>query len=84
MNRVTAAINVIQMLYAFFFSVHKLDALLTSRQETDSSAHLDERSKQQHVISNSQFDLQSPKALQCCFWKQHGHAFYLLPKEACV
>ena len=45
---------------------------LTSRQETDSSAHLDKRSKEYHVILNSRFDLHSPEALYCCFRKQHG------------
>ena len=36
---------------------------VTSRQESDSSAHLDKRSKQHQVCSNSRFDLHCPKAL---------------------
>ena len=31
------------------------------------------RSQQHQVCSNSKFDLHSPKALHCCFHKQHGH-----------
>ena len=44
-----------------------------ARRLNDCSAHLDKRSKQQHVISNSRFDLHSPKALYLCFRKQHSH-----------
>ena len=73
--------------FFFFFSVHKLDALLTSRLETDSSAHLDERSKQQHVRSNSWLDLQSPKGFTVIFFFKQ-HATYILhtlsTKEACL
>ena len=40
---------------------------LTSIRETDSSTHLDKRRKHHHVASNSQFDLQNPEAVHCCF-----------------
>ena len=43
-----------------------LNRLLISCQETDSSAHLDKRSKH-HVTSNSRFDLQSPKRFTVVF-----------------
>ena len=56
---------------------------LTFRRETDSFAHIDMRSKQHHLSLNSRFDLHSPRALQCCFRKQHSRMFCLLSKEAC-
>ena len=45
----------------------------TSRQEIYSSTHLDKRSKQRHMSSNSRFDLHSPKVFNHYFRKQHGH-----------
>ena len=39
---------------------------LTFRQATDSSAHLDKRSKQHHLSWSSRFDLHSPKRLCRC------------------
>ena len=54
---------------------------LTSRQETDDSAHLDKRSKEHHVSWNSRFDLHSLKVFDGCFRKQHGHEFRLLFEE---
>ena len=45
--------------------------------ETDSSAHLDKRSKQHHVILNSQLDIHIPKEFHPCFRKQHGHVLCL-------
>ena len=41
--------------------------LLTSRQEPDSSAHLDKRGKQHQVNSNSLFDHHSPESLDRSF-----------------
>ena len=46
---------------------------LTSRQETDSPAYLDKRSKIHHVTSYSRLVLHSPKALYRCLPRQHGH-----------
>ena len=54
---------------------------LISRQETDSSALLDKRSKQH---PNTKFDLHSPKALHRCTGNQHGHVLCLLSMEACL
>ena len=39
------------------------DKLTLSHQETDSSAHLDKRSKGHHISSHSRFDLPRPEAL---------------------
>ena len=50
---------------------------LTSRQETDSSAHLDKLSEQHHVSPNSRFDLHSPTTLYPCLRKQHGYVLCL-------
>ena len=57
---------------------------LTSRLETDSSAHLDKRSEQHLLSSNSWFILHIPKALHRCFRKQHGHVFCLQSEKACL
>ena len=43
---------------------------LTSLQNTDSPAHLDERSKLHHVFLNSRFDLLSPQTRYICFRKK--------------
>ena len=50
--------------------------VLSSRQETDSSAHDDTQSKQHHVYSNV-FDLHSTNAHHRCFRIQHGHVLCL-------
>ena len=36
------------------------------------------------MSSNSRFDLHRPKALYCCFRKQHNELFCSLSKEACL
>ena len=41
----------------------KEEEQLTSHQKTDSSAHLDKRSKQQHMSLNLSFNVHSPEAL---------------------
>ena len=46
------------------------------------SAHLDKRSTQHHVSSNSRFCLRSPKALYSCFRMQHGHLLSLHDNES--
>ena len=43
---------------------------LISRQETDSSAHLDKQSKQRHMSLNWRFDVHAPTGLYRWFWKQ--------------
>ena len=50
---------------------------LSSRQEADSSAHLNKRSRQHQVSSNFRFDQHSPMAVYRCFRKLHGHVFCL-------
>ena len=57
---------------------------LTSRLETDSSAHLDKRNKHHHMNLKSRFGVHSPRTLHCYFRKQHGHLFCLPSKEACL
>ena len=58
---------------------------LTSRQETDSSAHLDKRSKQHHVSANPRFDLHSPKNASLLFSKDNtATRFCRLCKEVCL
>ena len=49
--------------------------------ETDSFAR---KRTVHHLSSNSRFDLYSPKALRCCFQKQHSHVFCVLSEEACL
>ena len=61
---------------------------LLSRIETESSAHLDKRSKQHHVSWNSRFDLHSPTAVHVVF-ENHIAMFFdytkrILSKEACL
>ena len=62
----TQVAAVVGVLFEFFSTLHVRWLVadhLTSRQETDSPAHLDKRSKQYHASSKSRFDLHSPKAL---------------------
>ena len=40
---------------------------VTCRQDSDSSSHLDKRSTQHHVCSNSRFDLQNPRRFTVVF-----------------
>ena len=51
-----------------------------------SAALLDERSEQHHVISNSRFNLHSPKVLHCCFWKKNTATcfVYCLRRRVCT
>ena len=76
--------------FACPFSVR--EKVLTSYQETNTSAHLGKRRKQHHVRSNSRCDLHSPKALYRCF-REHVLRLHQtvipgqpdgLSKEACL
>ena len=63
---------------------------LTSLQNTDSPAHLDERSKLHHVFLNSRFDLLSPQTRYICFRKKarphelFTQQWYLDNPQACL
>ena len=58
-------------------SVRSQTSELISYQQTDGSAHLNQRSKQHHMSWNRRFNLQSSKPLYRSFRKQHGHVLCL-------